>query len=62
MKNRAANVYLSTCCQVPATKNACVRSESDKKEKSLGQAGLGKWRCSGCGKKTSVKLSIDKKD
>lgn len=47
-------VYDSVCCNVPAKKEPCVRSEADKKEKKFSASTLGSWRCNKCAKKCKV--------
>ncbi len=53
VKQGPVNSYTSVCCNVPATKKACVRV--GKKEALL--QGLGSWRCSGCKKACRVSVS-----
>ena len=52
------NAYLSVCCSAPARKPQTGRKDkvqNPENGKSKEQAkGLGKWRCSGCGKATKV--------
>ena len=51
--------YISTCCSAPARKPRCgqevtVTNPETKKPKQEAQ-GLGKWRCTACGKVTKVR-------
>jgi hypothetical protein len=42
--------YISQCCQSTAKKDALIKTPE-------ASGSLGKWRCSTCGKKCSVKVS-----
>ena len=64
----SVNIYTSLCCQVAATKPACVKPHAQtkpkgKKGKGRGEqkapelATLGSWRCGQCGKPCKVTVS-----
>lgn len=55
----AAFVYTSTCCNASAKKPACVIDKGQVVgvylgAKPTGEASLGRWRCSACGKPCKV--------
>ena len=63
----SVNIYLSTCCQIPATKPACVKPKAQPKKKGKKGKGeqkapefstLGKWRCGNCNKPCTVTVSL----
>ena len=57
-----AKVYTSACCQAPATKPKAgqkeVAKDAETGKMKSGSKGLGKWRCSQCGK--TCKVSVGK--
>lgn len=53
----AVNEYISTCCNVPATKPALQAQSDWKSAKITDFGGLGKFRCTQCKKRCVVSRS-----
>lgn len=55
-------IYTSVCCNAPATKEAVIRKEEDRKANKYSEMSLGKWKCSKCGRNAKVTRSKAKED
>lgn len=54
LRKKPAFLYTSVCCQEPATKPPCERTQESKEANEFSQSNLGSWSCTRCKRPCAV--------